>query len=310
VSLPGGVQLLQYANTWLDNLYPKAFKIAEDLAVSASVPLDTQPVAFNGLGFDAQWNGGFVTNVRRAIIANPIPLSQIVSGMKSVYNSDPSQGILYYESHNEIGSSSNGRLISQVDSANPTSRLAQKKSALAAALLLTTPGIPMIFQGNEMMDTSLNDYKTPVNWSTDVASYSGMRQLYTDLAALRTNQTYRSAGLTDSSINLYQQDSANNVLVYDRYSASQPGIDDVVVVANLSSTVFNGSSLYTVCLPFAGTWNVLFNSDSTSYSSQFGGVGPSGSVTAVATTACKTYSETYGVAIPLGDYSTLVLSQH
>jgi hypothetical protein len=78
----------------------------------------------------------------------------------------------------------------------------------------------------------------------------------------------------------------------------------VIVVANLSGTAFKGG--IKIGLPYSGTWQVLFNSDSTAYSSDFGNVGPSGPVTAVA----DPYgNQPYSAVVPIGDYSVLVLSQ-
>jgi 1,4-alpha-glucan branching enzyme len=129
-------------------------------------------------------------------------------------------------------------------------------------------------------------------------------QLYGNLVKLRTNLAGTSPGLSDPDLNIYQQEKNEDVLVYDRYNQSAPGTDDVIVVANLSGTVFKGG--IKIGLPYGGTWQVLFNSDSTAYSSDFGNVGPSGPVTAVS----DPYGhQPYSAVVPIGDYSVLVLGQ-
>jgi 1,4-alpha-glucan branching enzyme len=300
VSLPDGISLLQAANT----TWPQTFKIAEDLSFSKKQSLDTIPVASGGLGFDSQWNATLSYFVRKDFPStSPISLADVVSGMTSTFNSVYLQSIAYVESHNEL-TTANSRLYQLVDPQDPTSRTARKKTSLGAGVLFTSPEVPMIFQGDEFLDLSWLDNKTTLNW-TNAVTWAGIVQLYGNLVNLRTNAGATSPGLTDPDLNIYQQDKTNDVLVYDRYNRSAPGTDDVIVVANLSGTVFNGSG-YQIGLPYGGTWQVLFNSDSTAYSSDFGNVGPTGPVTAV---KIPFAGQPYSAMVPVGDYSVLILSQ-
>jgi 1,4-alpha-glucan branching enzyme len=299
VSLPDGISLLQNANTTWD----QSFKIAEDLSFSKTQSLDTLPVASGGLGFDSQWNATLSYFVRKDFpSSNPIPLADVVSGMTSTFNSVYLQAIAYIESQDEL-TTANSRLYQLVDPQDPTSRMARKKATLGAGILFTSPEIPMIFQGDEFLDSSWFDNKTTLDW-TNAKTWAGIVQLYGNLVNLRTNVAGTSPGLSDPNMNIYQQDKTNDVLVYDRYNRSAPGSDDVIVVANLSSTVFNSG--YEIGLPYGGTWQVLFNSDSTAYSSDFGNVGPTGPVTAVSVSYA---GQPYSAVVPIGDYSVLVLSQ-
>ncbi len=300
VFLPDGIDLLQIANT----TWPHTFKIAEDLSFSSKQSLDALPVADGGLGFDAQWNATLSYFVRTDFPTAHIKLADVVSGMTSVFAGNSyQQNVAYIESHNEL-TTKNSRLYQLVDPQNPTSRIARKKAALAAGLLFTSPGVPMIYQGDEFLDPSWLDNKTQLDW-TNATTWSGIVDLYRDLVSRRTNVAGTSPGLSDADLNIYQQDKTNDVLVYDRYNKSLPEADDVIIVANLSGTVFNGAG-YEIGLPYSGTWQVLFNSDSRAYSSDFGNVGPSGTVMAVNTPFA---GQPYSATIPLGDYSVLLLSQ-
>jgi 1,4-alpha-glucan branching enzyme len=264
--------------------------------------LDTISVLSGGLGFDSQWNATLGYFVRKDFPSNEISLADVVSGMTSTFNNVYQQSVAYVESHNEL-TTANSRLYQLVDPLNPTSRTARKKATLAAGILFTSPEIPMIFQGDEFLDPSWLDNKTTLDWAKAQA-WSGIVQLYGNLVNLRTNAAGISPGLSDPDLNIYQQDKTNNVLVYDRYSKSAAGADDVIVVANLSGTVFKSS--YKIGLPYGGTWQVLFNSDSTAYSSDFGNVGPTGPVTAIK----SAYNgQPYSATIPIGDYSVVVLSR-
>ena len=300
VPLPDGVSILQTANT----TWAKSFKFAEDLSFSKKQASDTLPVSSGGLGFDSQWNATLSYFVRKDFPStNPINLSDVISGMTSTFNNVYLQTVAYVESHNEL-TTKNSRLYQLVDPQDPTSRIARKKSTLAAAILLTSPEGPLIFQGDEFLDPSWLDNKTTLNW-TNATTWAGIVQLYGALVGLRTNASAVSPGLTDPDLNIYQQDKTNDVLVYDRYNKASLGADDVIVIANLSGTVFNGTG-YEIGLPYAGTWQVLFNSDSTAYSSDFGNVGPAGSVTAV---NIPHAGQPYSAFVPIGDYSVLILSQ-
>ena len=299
VALPDGVSILKTVNT----NWRQSFKIAEDLSFSKNQASDTLPVSSGGLGFDSQWNATLAYFIRKDFpSANPINLSDVVSGMTSTFNNDYLQTVAYVESHNEL-TTKNSRLYQLVDPQSPTSRTARKKATLAAGILFTSPEVPMIFQGDEFLDPSWLDNKTTLEW-TNAQTWFGIVQLYGNLVTLRTNTAGTSPGLSDPDLNIYQQDKTNDVLVYDRYNKNAPGADEVIVVANLSGTVFNGS--YEIGLPYGGTWQVLFNSDSTAYSSDFGNVGPQGPITAVKVPYA---GQPYSATIPIGDYSVLVLSR-
>lgn len=301
VPLPAGTSILQSANT----TWPRSFKIAEDLSFSKTQPLDTQPVSSGGLGFDSQWNATLSYYVRKDFPpSSPIKLADVVSGMTSTFNQVYLQSVAYIESHNEL-SSKNSRLYQLVDPQDPTSRIARKKATLAAEILFTSPEVPMIFQGDEFLDPSWQDNRTPLDW-VNAQTWAGIRQLYGDVIGLRTNAGATSPGLSDPGLNIYQQDQSNDVIVYDRYNPGKPGADDVIVVANLSATVFNNG--YLIGLPYGGNWQVLFNSDCTVYSSDFGNVGPAEGSTITAVNVPYA-GQPYSATIPIGDFSTVIFSQ-
>jgi 1,4-alpha-glucan branching enzyme len=300
IFLPDGISIMQTANT----TWAHTFKIAEDFSFTKYIHLDVATVAKCGLGFDAVWDATLGYFVRKDFPSTQISLSEIVSGLASSYTGNVFlQNITYVESHNEL-TSRNSRLYQLVDPKNPTSRTARKKATLGAGILFTAPQAPMIYQGDEFLDLSWLDNKTQLDW-TNAVTWAGIVDLYGDLVHLRINAGGTSAGLADPDLNIYQPDKTNDVLVYDRYNKSAPGSDDVIVVANLGGTVFNGNG-YQIGLPYGGSWQVLFNSDSTAYSSDFGNVGPAGPVTAV---NVPFGGQPYSAMIPIGDYSVLVLSQ-
>ena len=72
------------------------------------------------------------------------------------------------------------RLPVRIDGSNPTSYYARKRSTLGAAITLTTPGMPMILQGEEMLTTNQFGASNALDWS-QTNTYSGIVSLYTDL---------------------------------------------------------------------------------------------------------------------------------
>lgn len=58
--------------------------------------------------------------------------------------------VVYTESHDEVADGT-ARVPSEVAASNADGRAAQKLAALGAALVLTSPGIPMLFQGPRVL---------------------------------------------------------------------------------------------------------------------------------------------------------------
>ena len=301
VDLPDGVSLMQTVNT----TWPHTFKIAEDLSFGSEVARDLVPVANGGLGFDALQNATLGYFVRKDFPTAHISMADVVHGIDlDLWNSAYLQNVTWVESHNELVTRRiHGSINWLIRRTPPAATLARRRLWVRAWLshLLRSPWCTM---GDEFLDPSWLDNKTTLNW-VNADTWAGIVDLYRDLANLRTNAGGTSPGLTDPDLNIYQQDKTNNVMVYDRYSKASPGTDDVIVIANLSGTVFGGTG-YEIGLPYGGTWQVLFNSDSTAYSSDFGNVGPAGPVVAVKVPFA---GQPYSAMVAVGDYSMLILSR-
>jgi 1,4-alpha-glucan branching enzyme len=129
--------------------------------------------------------------------------------------------------------------------------------------------------------------------------------MYQHLIAAHQNADGNTAGLSDTDINTFREDTTNDVVGWDRYNSSSPCTDDVVMIANLSSVNMWGT--YGFGLPCGGTWKVVFNSDSTAYNSQFAGVGPAeGSTFTATTTGMNGYN--YSTKMAIGKWSVIILA--
>jgi 1,4-alpha-glucan branching enzyme len=215
------------------------------------------------------------------------------------YNADAFQRVIYSESHDEVANGK-ARVPQEINPNDPTGWFSQKRSTLAAALVFTSPGIPMLFQGQEFLEGEWFRDTVPVDWDKQ-AEFRGIVRLYRDLIALRLNRGGQTRGLTGQNVQLIRVDDANNVIAFRRWMDGGPG-DDVVVVANFHR---NPREKFTIGFPSAGAWKLQLNSDWTGYSSAFGGY-PSGDVTAEP-------GEWDGLpahaSVNIGPYSVLVFSQ-
>jgi 1,4-alpha-glucan branching enzyme len=155
-----------------------------------------------------------------------------------------------------------------IDVKNHESIFAKKRSTLAAAIMLTSPGIPMIFQGQEMPDTRAFSFNTPTNVDFSRAedpNFKGIVQMYRDLIALRRNLAGKSRGLTGQSVNVFHSDNLNKTVAYHRWENGGAG-DDVIVVANFSNVALQNLN---IGFPREGLWHVLFNSGANVYDPGF-----------------------------------------
>lgn len=302
--LPDGWSLIQWINREIRDRYPGRITIAEDMLNDDRL---TKPANQGGAGFTAQWGDRFVHPVRAAVITSDDAqrsLESVRGAMEGRYNGDPFQRVIYSESHDEVANGK-ARVASEINPENPDCWAAQKRTMLAAALVLTSPGIPMLFQGQEFLEDGWFQDTVPLDWHKSV-EFSGIVRMYRDLIHLRLNRAGTTRGLTGSGLNTFHQNQADNVLAYHRWHQGGPG-DDVVVVVNLSHSAHLN---YEMGFPTAGTWRLRFNSDWIGYSRTFGNQASSDVIveTAGSNTSLQDGFPASGT-IDIGSYSVLVFSQ-
>lgn len=295
--LPAGWRLLQDLNQTVNWRQPWKIMIAEDFNGGAAV---TRAVSSDGLGFDAQWDP-FVHDVRAALVTpwdQDRDVGRVAAALARGYDGAFPR-VIYTESHDENGNGGR-RLPEEISPGAAGDFCAKKRSTLGAALVLTAPGLPLLFQGQEFLeDTWWSDDRT-VDW-TKLATYRGITQLYTDLIHLRRNWYDTTRGLTGQGLNVSHIDHDGKVLAFHRWAMGGPR-DDVVVIANFSS-VYHSS--YRIGFPRSGLWRVRFNSDWVGYDASFGSWPGYDPVTEPIDWDGLTASGNVGIA----GYSVLILSQ-
>ncbi|HEX6462610.1 MAG TPA: alpha-amylase family glycosyl hydrolase [Candidatus Saccharimonadales bacterium] len=289
---PEARQTLQRITKEAKALKPHALLIAEDFSTDPSI---TKPPEQGGLGFDTQWDTGFPSLIRDAL--EPINdsdrnLSFITTALTKRYNDHAFERVIYTESH-DADANGRARLNEEISPGDATSLWAKRRSTMGAAICLTAPGTPMLFQGQEFMEQGWFSHWQALDWQKAEA-FAGIVGLYRDLIALRLNRHHTSAGLCGPNIAILHEDHSQKVLAYHRFD--QGGArDDVIIVLNLSNRTFSG---YEFHFPRAGIWKVRLNSDWHGYSPHFTNT----------PTPDIEVKQDHG-SVNLGAYSFLILSQ-
>ena len=263
-NVPDGWSLMQWINGELNARQPWKVMIAEDLRNNAWI---TRPTNTGGAGFDTQWAAAFVHPIRQAIVAHhdhDRNMDAVRDAITHRYNGDPLQRVIYTESHDEVANGS-ARVAEEIWPGNADSWFSKKRSTLGAAVVMTSPGIPMIFQGQEFLEDRWFADTDPLDWSRR-DRYVGIVQLYRDLIRLRRNWFDNSRGLRGAHVHVHHVNNMDKVLAMHRWNHSGPG-DDVVVVFNFANRSLQD---YRIGFPRPGYWHLRMNTDASVYDEEFG----------------------------------------
>lgn len=297
--IPEGWSLMQWINDQVKTKYPMALCLAEDIRYNAAM---TRPQAQGGAGFDAQWNATFVRKIRKTLACptdDQVNLEDVVEAIAYQYNAAPFSRVIYTESHDEVA---NGKLrvAQELSPDDPGSWVAKKLSTLGAALMMTSPGIPMLFQGQEFLEDEWFHDTDPIDWSRK-DRYAGIVLLYQDLIRCRCNVDGYTAGLSGAGLSVYHINHANKILAFHRWDKGGPS-DSVVVIVNLMR---HARLDYRLGFPASGTWTTRFNSDSTQYDSEYSNLG----LLEIQADTTSLDNQPGSGQVHLGPYSVLILSQ-
>jgi 1,4-alpha-glucan branching enzyme len=262
--IPDGWSMLQWCNESADAQFPGKFMVAEDLGDNAWI---TKTTGAGGAGFDSQWDGSFAFPVRSALEAasdSSRDMFAVRDAINKNFNGSMQQRVIYTENHDEVANG-RSRVPETIWPGNAGSWFSRKRSTLGAALVMTAPGIPMIFQGQEFLEDGYFAAEDRLDWNK-ATTYGKVTDLYRTLIRLRRNLDGTSRGLSGAFTNVFHVNNNAKVLGFHRWQNGGAG-DDVVVLTNFSNVSYPN---YRVGLPRGGLWRVRFNSDSTAYSADYG----------------------------------------
>jgi 1,4-alpha-glucan branching enzyme len=255
-----------------------------------------------GAGFDSTWDTIFpytITPQLALSVDSERDMSVIAYAITNNTKFNVTAGfnrVAFLESHDVVGDLNGGeRLVTAIDSNAPSSYWARKRSTLGATLTFTVPGVPMFFQGQEMLENRAFDSSLPVDWSK-TNTYNYIVRFYRDLIRVRRNLDGYTPGLKDAECEIYQEDDVNKLLAYRRWANGATN-RDVFVIANFANDTLTN---YVLPFPATGTWYTHLNTDSTNYGPDYGNVGSSQVV--------ASGSPAMG-AITIAPYSALILSR-
>jgi 1,4-alpha-glucan branching enzyme len=297
--IPEGWSLLQWINSQIAQKFPGRITIAEDLQNNRWL---TKEVGAGGAGFASQWDAMFVHPIRQAVVTlqdEQRSLDAIRDAILYRYNDDAYDRVIYSESHDEVANG-HARVPQEINPNDPKGWYAQKRSTLAAAMVFTSPGIPMIFQGQEFLEGGWFRDTVPVDWDQCI-EFHGIVRLYRDLIRLRSNCEGFTRGLCGQFTQVYHMNNERKVIAYHRWDKGGAG-DDVVVVANFSH---ESQENYVIGFPSEGAWKLRFNSDWEGYNDDFGNF----LSTDILTDQGDCDGLPYYASVSIGSYSVVIFSQ-
>jgi 1,4-alpha-glucan branching enzyme len=230
------------------------------------------PTAQGGMGFDVVQHDALRNALRGAVIAASsgqaavVHMNSIAAALWPDGFAQTWRAIPCVENHDIVKAGTDKRVPTLADDGSPRSWYARSRSRVATALLLTAPGIPQIFMGQEFLEdkewgADPNDTSHLIWWGGLAPGANGKTKdpsmgdhLRFTQDAVRLRRTL--PGLRGEGLNVFYANDADRVIAFQRWVVGQG--NDVVVVATLSESTWWG---YRVGFPSAGQWVEVFNSD-------------------------------------------------
>lgn len=230
-----------------------------------------RPREANGAGFDTVLSPEIRDAVRSAVEQAavgrdaPVNLDALRDSFRRPFGfTAASQVVQCLETHDrqrvQNDNDREPRVAALADATNSRSWYARSRSRVANGLLLTAPGLPMLFMGQEFLEDKYwtddpDNHPGHLIWWDGLSSDSSMQdhlRFTRELIWLRR----RHPALRGESVNPYYVHNDNRILAVHRWIE---GVGrDVVIVASLNESTFHQ---YELGFPQAGRWFEIFNSD-------------------------------------------------
>jgi 1,4-alpha-glucan branching enzyme len=262
----GGWEFLQHLTDTLRYIKPEGALIAEYWDDQSAV---VRPRNQGGAGFDMVVSSQLRNSLRGV-------LGQAAGGASAYLDWGPVAQSLYprygsawrdvhhVENHDVVRINNETdrapRIAAAAGGNDPRSWYARSRSRVINGLLLTAPGMPALFMGQEMLeDKYWSD--NPSYYDRTLVWWDGLQQdramqdhlrFTRELIWLRRNYS----GLRGDRLNVFHAWNDTRVLAFHRWVEGSG--HDIVVVASLNETTQYG---YELGFPRAGEWREIFNSD-------------------------------------------------
>jgi 1,4-alpha-glucan branching enzyme len=267
IDAKGGWGFCQEMTATLRTGKPSAALIAEYWGEHRGLAVRPAP---DGMGFDLGYADTLRDAVRGVLAAaaagahGPIGLDRVAAALHRPAGFDHAwQAYHCLENHDLVLDSDDHRAprIARLAGGDDSrSWYARSRARVATGLLLTAPGTPMLFMGQEFLEDKLwsdSPGRTDrlIWWDGAFGENRVMADFLhctRDLIALRRSLP----ALRAEPITVYPVDERNRVLAFQRWVPGKG--HDVVVVLSLNESTLHG---YQLGLPRAGRWREAFNSD-------------------------------------------------
>jgi 1,4-alpha-glucan branching enzyme len=266
------ITLLQELNTVIRVEHPSTMVIAEE---STSWPKVTHPVEFGGLGFTHKWNMGWMNDTLGYAETDPVH--------RRWHHRDLTFGLLYAFSERFVLPLSHDEVVhGKASLLGKMSGDEWQKFAMLRALyawMWALPGAPLVFMGAELAPwTEWNDAEGLPWHLHEFANHRGVGDLIGKLNAV--SDAWPALWERDHEPTGFQwldaDDAAHSIYAFLRWGYA--GSTAVACVANFTPVPRRG---YRVGTPWAGAWEVLVDTDDTTFAgSGFGAVGAGSTVAA------------------------------
>ena len=224
----------------------------------------------SGLGFDAAWSDRLTLAVRGAVagaaqgIGAFVGLGRVATALSSPPQfPDAWRAVNYLENHDLLLASHADRvprIAALAGGDDARSWYARSRARVATGLLFASPGIPMLFMGEEFLeDKPWSD--DPDHTPNTLIWWDGLtldRRMRDFLAFVRDAIRVRreQAALRGEGINVYHVHEGNRVIAFHRWIEGTG--KDVLVVASFNESTWWS---YDLGFPQPGYWREVLNSD-------------------------------------------------
>ncbi|MCG5248417.1 alpha amylase C-terminal domain-containing protein [Methylorubrum extorquens] len=265
----GGWHFCQDLSGTLRFAKPSIVQIAEYWGSDQTAAV--RPVGAGGAGFDLVWHAGLRESVHRALAQAAggrdalVDLGQVAEALGRSAGFDAAWRMVQMLENHDLLLASHAphdqrpRVVREADPSNPRSWYARSRARVAMGWLLSGPGIPQLFMGQEFLEDKF--------WSDHPGSpsfhiwWNGLSQdrvmvdflrFTRELIAVRRDQE----ALRRGRINVFHTHDVNRVLAYHRWMEGR-GLD-LVIVTSLAEETY---ARYGLGFPAGGPWREIFNSD-------------------------------------------------
>jgi 1,4-alpha-glucan branching enzyme len=260
----GGGLFCQDLTSTVRFVKPQAIQVAEYWAGNRAAAIRARP---NGLGFDAAWGDKLREGIRSAIgqASGGRDARVDMDALASAFDVPDGFGEAWravncIENHDVVFNGNSPRVATLADPSNHRSWYARSRARVAAGLLFTGRGIPMLFMGEEILEDKqwsddTNFHANLLIWWDGLNSDKAMQdylQFCRDLIRLRRN----NAAFRSEALRVAARNTIDRVISIHRWIEGVG--QDLLFVANVQEVNRFG---YRIGFPGGGPWREIFNSD-------------------------------------------------